>query len=163
MLPKYLSAGCDFNPRSLAGATGNTDACYTSRDSISIHAPSRERPDVKNSHATAFYISIHAPSRERHGQRLHHCCAGISIHAPSRERRYSPSALPISLLFQSTLPRGSDFAIIYEAVEKTSYFNPRSLAGATGIKFEAVERIYYFNPRSLAGATSIRYLCADGT
>ena len=77
--------------------------------------------------------------------------------------------------FQSTLPRGSDKAHIFGLTTGT-YFNPRSLAGATdslsaitarigisihapsrerpGIDFKQCSRCN-FNPRSLAGATSI--------
>ena len=55
----------------------------------------------------------------------------ISIHAPLRERRLFRDFLYYAHLFQSTLPCGSDqytyFRYLY-----SGYFNPRSLAGATG-------------------------------
>ena len=54
----------------------------------------------------------------------------ISIHAPSRERHTANTHALRHLLFQSTLPRGSDSAILNLDV-LLSYFNPRSLAGAT--------------------------------
>ncbi len=101
------------------------------KQAISIHAPSRERPGAGYSSMDLVNISIHAPSRERRAYcrcvyhvptdfnprslagatvniRFKQLCPGISIHAPSRER------LPVLLyklagvLFQSTLPRGSD-------------------------------------------------------
>ena len=77
-----------FNPRSLAGATLFYFKKHKSRlESISIHAPSRERLDDRGISVFQHHISIHAPSRERRLQRL---------------------LLSISLEFQSTLPRGSD-------------------------------------------------------
>ena len=165
---------------------------------ISIHAPSRERQSLKikkgdeiyfnprslagatpynNDFDTAIFISIHAPSRERlkrydQIKRLER----ISIHAPSRERpaRYGNGCL--SLTFQSTLPRGSDTSGAVGSFA-ASYFNPRSLAGATdkrvtvlrqpviSIHAPSRERRRFrrilctcygnFNPRSLAGATLI--------
>ena len=80
----------DFNPRSLAGATGS-----------------------KMLNAKSPVISIHAPSRERLQQAgtavaLH----GISIHAPSRERLILTSSSVMLAVFQSTLPRGSDFSFL---------------------------------------------------
>ena len=122
----------------------------------------------------------------------------ISIHAPSRERLSSLSWTSAALLFQSTLPRGSDtsatsitinqFRISIHAPSRERlslsfggfkiilYFNPRSLAGATGmpdhrsppplgISIHAPSRerplemltsksLTHFNPRSLAGATA---------
>ena len=99
--------------------------------SISIHAPSRERPASHVSRltmadfnprslagatrsrrlgSTSQCISIHAPSRERpaFGDPTS-AKVGISIHAPSRERR----------------------AISSMGCPLYAYFNPRSLAGAT--------------------------------
>ena len=121
----------NFNPRSLAGATTGAYCSIPYVTAISIHAPSRERRSIRlflgrntdfnpRSLAGATFqimvnqpstpISIHAPSRERH------ICTprglvilAISIHAPSRER-------PMKCLLSW---RGK-------------YFNPRSLAGATG-------------------------------
>ena len=59
----------------------------------------------------------------------------ISIHAPSRER----------LLCSVTINLPG------------SYFNPRSLAGATNGNAQAVSQCLHFNPRSLAGATLITF------
>ena len=56
------------------------------------------------------------------------------------------------MLFQSTLPRGSDILVIVFGAS-ASYFNPRSLAGATFKPSFAAVRRSNFNPRSLAGAT----------
>ena len=99
---------------------------------ISIHAPSRERQINFSSLFNRPYISIHAPSRERHSKSaIFVALSNISIHAPSRERQerypvevydkaisiHAPSRErhflacninSISILFQSTLPRGSD-------------------------------------------------------
>ena len=78
------------------------------------------------------------------------------------------------MIFQSTLPRGSDcisqFSVVFLGISihapsrerssatlsssKSSYFNPRSLAGARqGGTFRVLW--CYFNPRSLAGATGL--------
>ena len=130
-----------------------SDYSYTSNavgDSISIHAPSRERSD-DNDVVVLSLISIHAPSRERI---IFPCYLTvfytISIHAPSRERSspllspfgcryFNPRSLAgamtragiitISPPFQSTLPRGSD-RFPWRTSIMFSYFNPRSLAGA---------------------------------
>ena len=77
--------------------------------SISIHAPSRERRASALSANYNLGISIHAPSRERPvWYDIYKLNKAISIHAPSRERR-----------------KGCQSSSWY------SYFNPRSLAGAT--------------------------------
>ena len=97
----------DFNPRSLAGATGNITG-NIGAGIISIHAPLRERRYgmVYTSKIRSFQstlpcgsdtieiisynsreISIHAPLRERRASALaSQYNLGISIHAPLRER-----------------------------------------------------------------------------
>ena len=76
---------------------------------ISIHAPSRERPYLRNTAQAYAYISIHAPSRERpYFFYILPDKRQISIHAPSRERRR-----------------------VRQSTTNDRYFNPRSLAGAT--------------------------------
>ena len=78
----------DFNPRSLAGATGYP-VCREGGRQISIHAPSRERLMITSWQNMRLGISIHAPSRERLGADfLIMLVRQISIHAPSRERPY---------------------------------------------------------------------------
>ena len=80
-------------------------------------------------------ISIHAPSRERQdGVFIPLSISDISIHAPSRERPSSPQHSSFVISFQSTLPRGSDHLSHAQYLIQT-YFNPRSLAGATGRTF----------------------------
>ena len=140
-----------FNPRSLAGAT-LAKAVHCFKSCISIHAPSRERRvagPIRKSRADFNPRSLAGATclfckRPR--------CLKISIHAPSRER---PSVTIItlpSLLFQSTLPRGSDLcAVLYK--RSCLDFNPRSLAGATVVSATDLARGVNFNPRSLAGAT----------
>ena len=101
----------------------------------------------------------------------------ISIHAPSRERlraiyqtdndkkHFNPRSLAGAtyciydrkgeLIFQSTLPRGSDkLDSSYLPLEFD--FNPRSLAGATRLRLPISHVPGHFNPRSLAGATPLR-------
>ena len=103
----------------------------------------------------------------------------ISIHAPSRERRCCSISIGIPHIFQSTLPRGSDYLTATELLSIVEFqftlprgsdasalikplirkdFNPRSLAGATIPLVGLSRRSDYFNPRSLAGAT-ILLLC----
>ena len=86
------------------GSDLNNELTKAKIKTISIHAPSRERCKT---------ISIHAPSRERCLKKsLCAACLAISIHAPSRERPRFESAFVIFVLFQSTLPRGSDFSFV---------------------------------------------------
>ena len=143
--------------------------------SISIHAPSRERPLLLDGASVTVTISIHAPSRERPSYALALLLRGlISIHAPSRERREPIEGLTIGVSgFQSTLPHGSDSSVCLFCARHTD-FNPRSLTGATERQNVAPCVIYisihapsrerrksktcvlnncYFNPRSLTGAT----------
>ena len=120
---------CDFNPRSLVGATYRREHQFHSIV-ISIHAPSRERRSQQERFrfAVGFQSTLprgsdvgvgddrrifrrfqstlprgsdHNPEEELY---LHI----ISIHAPSRERRLALSLLTELSIFQSTLPRGSD-------------------------------------------------------
>ena len=80
---------------------------------ISIHAPSRERLTIILACTKHINISIHAPSRERHVQEFFDLYTdAISIHAPSRERHKTPLCSSLRLLFQSTLPRGSDTELL---------------------------------------------------
>ena len=57
-----------------------------------------------------------------------------------------------SVLFQSTLPRGSD-CVARVIIVAIGNFNPRSLAGATAFRKRRILAQTNFNPRSLAGAT----------
>ena len=127
----------NFNPRSLAGATYNLPcvshkALFQSslpRGSdlkilpsaclcvISILAPSRERPKLEVLHNGKIQISILAPSRERPAAfRSFKQLLVISILAPSRERPFRCRPSPRPIIFQSSLPRGSDSI-------KTNYFS----------------------------------------
>ena len=122
-----------FNPRSLTGAT----VIYKQRKEfsyISIHAPSRERQVFPTPQPFRCYFnprSLTGATMMFNG--LCYCVPVISIHAPSRERPYkyyhhilhrhfNPRSLtgatvlllllPISKLFQSTLPHGSDSSVL---------------------------------------------------
>ena len=116
---------------------------------ISIHAPLRERPltstDVKVVSSTLPYGSDYeAPAcpfdtddfnpRSLTGA-TRSCCFDscplpISIHAPSRERQGVTEGIPVDVVFQSTLPHGSDITVL-TAGKNNGDFNPRSLTGAT--------------------------------
>ena len=119
---------------------------------ISIHAPSRERPFDGSANLNLCLISIHAPSRERHQKNVldHH-----SNHFNPRSLAGATAAVHYCLdmiIFQSTLPRGSDICI-ESCFDFNQNFNPRSLAGATLTLNKFMKKSSYFNPRSLAGAT----------
>ena len=106
------SGGGDFNPRSLTGATSLVHYISTSFNDFN--------PRSLTGATLAFfartwgnYISIHAPLRERH------ICTprglvilAISIHAPLRERRINLIEYQHQILFQSTLPYGSDAELV---------------------------------------------------
>mgnify|MGYP005888633521 CR=1 FL=1 len=112
------------------GSDLNNELTKAKIKTISIHAPSRER------HTDIFK----AETRENFNPRsLAGATAadvgcrsrpGISIHAPSRERPFLFYRFQYRTLFQSTLPHGSDYVLI-AARTPSSYFNPRSLTGAT--------------------------------
>ena len=140
-----------FNPRSLAGATG-WDYMQGLLDHISIHAPSRERLFVGVAKRYISRISIHAPSRERHRKNV---------------------TMSLNVIFQSTLPRGSDalkgrivtgMDISIHAPSRERRFCFSSIARPDCISIHAPSRerqqkqdtvlsFADFNPRSLAGAT----------
>ena len=109
--------------------------------------------------STQISISIHAPSRERR-------CCSISIGIPHifqstlpRGSDYLTATELLSIVeFQSTLPRGSDASALIKPLIRKD-FNPRSLAGATIPLVGLSRRSDYFNPRSLAGATLTVSVC----
>ena len=97
-----------FNPRSLAGATLTAYAIRTIVV-ISIHAPSRERLPASVPASVPSSISIHAPSRERRSFLLRTFAEGVDFN-PRSLAGATISTIPLIYLviFQSTLPRGSD-------------------------------------------------------
>ena len=80
----------------------------------------------------------------------------ISIHAPSRERRCCSISIGIPHIFQSTLPRGSDYLTATELLSIVEFQStlPR---GSDFLFCRSHTALKNFNPRSLAGATSVRY------
>ena len=76
----------------------------------------------------------------------------ISIHAPSRERRCCSISIGIPHIFQSTLPRGSDYLTATELLSIVEFQStlPRGSDASALIK-PLIRKD--FNPRSLAGAT----------
>ena len=121
---------------------------------ISIHAPSRERPVCLSALIGSFGIFQSTLPRGSDTSTNNNIdiVYPISIHAPSRERLFRGMKDDRQREFQSTLPRGSDRTIFLLA-SCVTYFNPRSLAGATMAKELIVDMLWDFNPRSLAGAT----------
>ena len=120
----------NFNPRSLTGATAYNPAMFSKGLTISIHAPSRERPTLKRSWSSSTAFQSTLPHGSDHGQTeteptlrifqstLPHgsdnnhygisYASSISIHAPSRERHKAIDKKVFEKEFQSTLPHGSD-------------------------------------------------------
>ena len=98
-------------------------------------------------------ISIHAPSRERPPRPLRE--DGIRHFNPRSLAGATRDDVQRGIWkpFQSTLPRGSD-ANDWKLLGNAMNFNPRSLAGATICLLASNGPISNFNPRSLAGATS---------
>ena len=66
--------------------------------------------------------------------------------------------LGFMIIFQSTLPYGSDYCTLYPKKDHRN-FNPRSLTGATQSNLHGRFHQYHFNPRSLTGATYIEFFC----
>ena len=175
MLPVLIRSYKHFNPRSLAGATKHGVIVWVS-----------------------LKISIHAPLRERR-YRMMFTLLHIAYFNPRSLAGATSTKLIIyaSLKFQSTLPCGSDRGLEKDLKTKDlisihaplrerlvvlltffllTYFNPRSLAGATLVRLKRgvcimisihaplrerllvaflVIDLLNFNPRSLAGATGI--------
>ena len=101
-----------FNPRSLTGATQD-ERKTANRSPISIHAPLRERLY----HTRAWTERRNFNPRSLTGATvLIQYLRGdisISIHAPLRERLFYTPLFILLVLFQSTLPYGSDEKNIY--------------------------------------------------
>ena len=122
---------------------------------ISIHAPSRERPQSPTLLLSTATIAIHAPSRERHN-------ADTPVMANDLFQSTLPRGSDIILanvprlnpLFQSTLPRGSDAG--YNLFRSPTLEFQSTLPRGSDPSEPCTPRvILYFNPRSLAGATQI--------
>ena len=78
----------------------------------------------------------------------------ISIHAPSRERQLLPLLLTITLVFQSTLPHGSD--LVFQVKQLATPLFQSTLPHGSDIPRRAVYGpSNHFNPRSLTGATEM--------
>ena len=99
-------------------------------------------------------ISIHAPLRERLPPKpCSYRSKGISIHAPLRERRLSPHGSSCDRDFN---PRSLTGATPWNSMitKIPANFNPRSLTGATILLVQTIPYRINFNPRSLTGATN---------
>ena len=99
---------------------------------ISILAPSRERPEPCQIPYRHDQISILAPSRERLVKLEHTLltCTFQSSLPHGSDGKQLQTQYPF-VKFQSSLPHGSDSRLAY-CQWFFSYFNPRSLTGATG-------------------------------
>ena len=161
-----------FNPRSLTGATGCHNG-MTNNKAISIHAPLRERQQYGLAHhpqslfqSTLPYGSDHTFHKNFRRRKFQSTLPygsdnpvptpgntpAISIHAPLRERQKQLTEKILSMIFQSTLPYGSDPSTT-GSIRGHTYFNPRSLTGATFFSKLSNFTRKHFNPRSLTGAT----------
>ena len=121
---------------------------------ISIHAPSRERLYPNGSQDTDRRISIHAPSRERLTKIVTRALSGIiSIHAPSRERR-----LPFRsywLIWNISIHAPSRERLCCSPCCNCSQpaFQSTLPHGSDRLLCKMILLICNFNPRSLTGAT----------
>ena|GEM_PF-1599253 len=147
----FLGRNTDFNPRSLAGATFQIMVNQPSTP-ISIHAPSRERPR----RCTRWLRVIYFNPRSLAGATAR--CGII----PIRYTDFNPRSLAGAtylikrfmlkvLPFQSTLPRGSDWA--YQQQNAHQFISIHAPSRERPMKCLLSWRGKYFNPRSLAGAT----------
>ena len=107
-----------FNPRSLAGATIKFAKIIQGKIYFNPRSLAGATISQQNSRPSSR-ISIHAPSRER------------------LDFRRKPIKI---IIFQSTLPRGSDDGVSSWDMCAPRDFNPRSLAGATDKVFGYQER-----------------------
>ena len=138
----YLIPAPDFNPRSLTGATASF-LSNLRKPPISIHAPLRERRQCFTHFLGIFNFnprSNDAPMRPHFNPRSLAGATDCSCLLIFRRIHFNPRSLTgatkdhkltvVSVKFQSTLPRGSDFSSdVNNRIRH--YFNPRSLAGAT--------------------------------
>ena len=76
----------------------------------------------------------------------------ISIHAPSRERLASTGIVYPILLFQSTLPHGSDVVVLISYFAMLISIHAPSRERRRLLSYCCMHK-GYFNPRSLTGAT----------
>ena len=126
----------NFNPPSLAGATVAAAPIATQR-AISIHAPLRERPKSHNKINDDFYFNPRS-------------LTGATASFLTR--------LSWRVLFQSTLPHGSDIKI-FIPVLSLAEFQSTLPSGSDRLLLSLANKLFYFNPRSLAGATIAFHLC----
>ena len=118
---------------------------------ISIHAPAKERLFSTGHQSVLGYFN----PRSREGATVitfsDSCGSSISIHAPAKERHDIKQAITVGLVFQSTLPRRSDFfAISMPICIAISIHAPaKERHSPTGLRSHTIN----FNPRSREGAT----------
>ena len=143
---------CNFNPRSLTGATKSEDNSTTFVAEFQSTLPYGSDRLNRASQTKKFKFQSTLPYGSDNGgiRRKSNdsnfnprsltgatvnavgkdCLITISIHAPLRERQLLPFLRIITLVFQSTLPYGSD-GIKQAGSSSRMNFNPRSLTGAT--------------------------------
>ena len=122
---------------------------------ISIHAPSRERPQGFSPSAGRIDFNPRSLTGATTVGSGGAGGSGISIHAPSRERRFATKLSSISLRFQSTLPHGSDSKISFRqenVTQKISIHAPSRERPRPSMVLSTCS--CNFNPRSLTGATA---------
>ncbi len=151
------------------GATWRATLACAGSD-VSIHAPARgatcwlDRPDRfirvfqstlprgerHRARSIAAWIQSRFNPRSRAGSDHEHVTGhgtvhGVSIHAPARGATTAGvGAMPLSTMFQSTLPRGERPAVCRTDRPATAGFNPRSRAGSDGIESLTCQRLTMF-------------------
>ena len=116
-----------FNPRSLTGANLPCGQCIGCR-LISIHAPLRERINAQQVQSLELYFNPR------------------SLTGATRSVARCTGAVP----FQSTLPYGSEFGIVYTS--KIRLFQSTLPYGSDSSTTITIDSAVNFNPRSLTGA-----------
>ena len=104
----------NFNPRSLAGATQNP-TLLLSTATISIHAPSRERPRLMiGLYAVSIFQSTLPRGSDARNTACKSTCSNFNPRSLAGATAVISSSI-FSLKFQSTLPRGSDVKQLLES------------------------------------------------
>ena len=149
---KMLWTTSDFNPRSLTGATLVTDDVLDKIQKFQSTLPHGSDTHARRPADRAGYFNPRSLTGATHYKLFKCWIISISIHAPLRERPQLESEKKNALLFQSTLPYGSDgyikhlASIIDISIHAPLRERHRQLS-AFGIS------VQHFNPHSLTGAT----------
>ena len=144
----------NFNPRSLAGATGKIPAiCNVTLRDFNPRSLAGATVAANDLAVMCKFQSTLPRGSDQASTRHSFSAVLISIHAPSRERLSFKRLLNCLKNFNPRSLAGATYTAVAES-SISQDFNPRSLAGATNAARIVDNYIKDFNPRSLAGATT---------